>query len=201
MAEVLSLKRNWPFVGKQKLSNLCCFYMDNEITPTTIRMINCRTHTILAIWSTKNSLSTVCLRIFVVASVEADVENFRYNYTDSERQSRTNMDMASMPPPTTKALFPQVLPFSLPSLPLPHLVLPSRKRCKFPQRHRFWCILRGKNSLDSNYCMDFCILKFVKLLIKSPKNVSAHLSPTIDRDRRLWTWTHTCTAVASKIPL
>ena len=32
-----------------------------------------------------------------------------------------------------------------------------------PSRHRFWCILRGKNSFDSNYYMDFCILKFIKL--------------------------------------
>jgi len=31
----------------------------------------------------------------------------------------------------------------------------------------FW---ERKNSFDSNYYMDFCILKFVKLLIKSPQN-------------------------------
>ena len=31
--------------------------------------------------------------------------------------------------------------------------------------------------------MDFCVLKFVKLLIKSPKLSLAHLSPTVDRDR------------------
>jgi len=40
-----------------------------------------------------------------------------------------------------------------------------------PMRYRFWCILRGKNWFDSNYYMSFCILKFVKLLIKSPKIV------------------------------
>jgi len=48
----------------------------------------------------------------------------------------------------------------------------SGERCKLaseanlqsPSRHRFWCILREKNSFDSNYYMDFCILKFVKLL-------------------------------------
>jgi len=34
--------------------------------------------------------------------------------------------------------------------------------------------------------MDFCILKFVKRLIKSPKLSLAHLSQTVDRDRRLW---------------
>jgi len=33
--------------------------------------------------------------------------------------------------------------------------------------------------------MDFYILKFVKLLIKFPPKLSlAHLSPTVDRDRR-----------------
>jgi len=55
-----------------------------------------------------------------------------------------------------------------------------------PSRHRFWCILRGKNSFDSNYYMDFCILKLVKLLVKfsSPKMSLTHLSPTIDRDVR-----------------
>jgi len=42
------------------------------------------------------------------------------------------------------------------------------------------------NSFDSNYYVDFCILKFVKLLIKSPsKKLSlANLSPTVDSDRR-----------------
>ena len=36
--------------------------------------------------------------------------------------------------------------------------------------------------------MDFCILKFVKLLIKfpPPKLSLVHLSPTVDRDRRPW---------------
>jgi len=35
--------------------------------------------------------------------------------------------------------------------------------------------------------MDFYILKFVKLLIKSlPKLSLAYLSPTVDRDRRPW---------------
>ena len=33
----------------------------------------------------------------------------------------------------------------------------------------FW---EGKSSFDSNYYMDFCILKFVKLLIKFPQNCS-----------------------------
>ena len=38
------------------------------------------------------------------------------------------------------------------------------ERCKLPSRvrlsrHRLWCILRGKNSFDSNYYMDFCIQK------------------------------------------
>ena len=35
--------------------------------------------------------------------------------------------------------------------------------------------------------MDFCIPKFVKLLIKSPKTSLAHFSPTVDRDTRPWT--------------
>ena len=51
-------------------------------------------------------------------------------------------------------------------------------------RHRFWCVLREKNSFDSNYYMDFCILKFVKLLIKSPKIVLGAFVANIDRDRR-----------------
>jgi len=85
---------------------------------------------------------------------------------------------------------PFPLPFSSPSLVLPsppflsppfpfcRKATPLKtarglgKRCKLPQwrlgrspsRHRFWCILRGKNSFDSNYYMEFCVLKFVKLL-------------------------------------
>jgi len=56
---------------------------------------------------------------------------------------------------------------------------------RYPSRHRFWCILRGKNSFDSNYYMDFCILKFVKLLIKFPHQiVLGAFAPTVDRDRR-----------------
>jgi len=70
---------------------------------------------------------------------------------------------------------------SSPSFPFP-LPLPKRptnwyqlgglgERFKLPQwvlgrcpsRHRFWCILRGKNSFDSNYYMDFCILKIPHL--------------------------------------
>jgi len=40
--------------------------------------------------------------------------------------------------------------------------LSSHARCglwRSPSRHRFWCILRGKNSFDSNYNMDFCTQK------------------------------------------
>jgi len=64
------------------------------------------------------------------------------------------------------------------------------ERCKLcTSRHRFWCILRVKKTFDSNYYRDFCILKFVKLLIKSSplpqkKPSLVHLSPTVDRDRR-----------------
>jgi len=45
-----------------------------------------------------------------------------------------------------------------------------------------------ENSFDSNYYIDFCILKFVKLLITHPQKLLslAHLSPTVDRDRRPW---------------
>jgi len=45
--------------------------------------------------------------------------------------------------------------------------------------------------------MDFCVLKFVKPLIKSPppqkKIYLAHLSPTVDRDRHPCAHTHTLT--------
>ena len=44
---------------------------------------------------------------------------------------------------------------------------------------------REKTHLKQLY-MDFCILKFVKLSIKSPKLSLAHLSPTLDMDRRPW---------------
>ena len=76
-----------------------------------------------------------------------------------------------LPPPLVLPSLPSI-PFLLQSGP-PAPVKPARvlgEHCKLSQwdlgsRHRFWCILRGKNTFDSNYCMDFCILKFVKLLI------------------------------------
>jgi len=96
-------------------------------------------------------------------------------------------------------LFPSLphFPFPLPSLLPPPLVLPSisllpqtgtlkpaglREHFKLPQlglgrstsRYRSWCILRGKNSFDSDYYMDFSIVKFVKLLMKflpSPQKI------------------------------
>jgi len=99
--------------------------------------------------------------------------------------------------------FPSLPLFSslvLPSPPFPSCreeapLKPARvlwERCKLHQtplgrsssRHRFWCILGGKNSFNSNYYMYFCTLKFVKLLIKFPQLSLAHLSPTVDRDRR-----------------
>ena len=111
---------------------------------------------------------------------------------------------ASIPPkprrysPTTPFSLPSHPPFpSLPLFPSPSPPIPSCREVaplkpasggalyKLPQwslgqspsRHRLWCILRGKKSFDNNYYMDFCILKFVKLLIKSPKLSLAHLSP------------------------
>ena len=49
----------------------------------------------------------------------------------------------------------------------------------------------GVFSSDSNYNVDFCILKFLKLLIKSPQLSLAHMSPTVDRDRRPWNQAYT----------
>ena len=105
--------------------------------------------------------------------------------------------VSSVPLPTTKALFPQLpsllslshCPFSPFPSPISSIPLLSRsgplkpaigglgERCQLlqwglgqsPSRHRFWCILRTKNSFDSNYYMAFSVMKFGKLVIKSPQ--------------------------------
>jgi len=104
---------------------------------------------------------------------------------------RYSPQLLPFPLPSRFPPFPSLPLFLLP-LVLPPIHFPAAAKwpvetscgsgecCKLPQwglgyagasRHRFWCILRGKNSFDSNYYMDFCILKFVKLLIKSPQIV------------------------------
>jgi len=119
----------------------------------------------------------------------------------SRQQPRRYSPNFTFYPPFPIPLFPYIPLFPSPSPSLASPPFPSYReaaswkqlgglgeRCKrSPSRHRFWCILRGKNSFDSNYYMDFCILKFIKLLIKSPKLSLVHLSPTVERiDRRPW---------------
>ena len=89
------------------------------------------------------------------------------------------------PPSFSATPFPRSSPFAPLSFPSTHFPIPSNpihpllgeatpcnqlgqqgvgERCKLPQwslgrslrRHRLWCILKGKNSFDSNYYMDFC---------------------------------------------
>jgi len=107
-------------------------------------------------------------------------------------------------PPITKALYLPTFPFSHPFLvplfpffpsPSPFHSPPAVKgvwrRCKLASG--VW----GEASADIDFgvfwerkthltaiIMDFCILKFVELLIKSPKLSLAHLLPTVDRDVR-----------------
>ena len=99
---------------------------------------------------------------------------------------------------------PLPLPLVLPSLPFIPL-LPRRaplkpargSRCKLPQ----WG-LRGKIHLTA--IIIICILyipKFVKLLIKSPKLSLAHLSPTVERDRRPWMSVSICSRFRPLIAL
>ena len=47
-----------------------------------------------------------------------------------------------------------------------------------------------ENSFDSNYYVDFCILKSVALLVKSPRIVLGAFVATVDRDRRPWAYLH-----------
>ena len=113
-------------------------------------------------------------------------------YFSRSLQLNLSMLYRGVYPPTTKALFPQLPPFSslpspitwsfppLPSIPLLPQSGPletslgiwgsavSSPVClgKSPSRHRFWCILRGKNSiviwisvywkfLDNVRCLNF----------------------------------------------
>jgi len=140
----------------------------------------------------------------------------RKSVQKSGGEKETNVNYRGVYPPTTKALFhnfplfpsvphspfrlssPLPLPLFLPCLPFPScreadplkLARRSGERCKLPQWGQPTSILVyseiEKKLIWQQLLYGFLYTEFVKLLIKSPKLSLAHLSPTVDWDRRPW---------------